>query len=155
MSELLQQTQVSVDVENDIVVFRVGRAVARFSYTTAFMIAQQLRLAAGVAGRTAGIPLAERQALKRKPAGEAIQPVDIPDHDQSDLRWSVTNQGELVCLRIGDLIARWEAGPAMHIAAWFREGGRQAKQWAGDTSKTLRVAGILTDANENARLRGS
>lgn len=152
MSELLEPTNVSVDVENDIVVFRVGHATARFSYSSAFMIAQEMRLAAGVAGRAAGIPLEDRQELKRVPAQKEVRPVDTPDKGAGGLRWLVTNQGVLVCLQIGDLVARWEAAPAMQIAAWFREGGRQAKRWAGDSSRTLRLAGILTDANENARL---
>lgn len=156
MSELLEPTNVSVDVENDVVVFRVGRAKARFSYSSAFMIAQEMRLAAGVAGRAAGIPIEERQDLKRQPSQKEVRPVDTPDAlDASEagaLRWRVTIQGELVCLQIGSLVARWEAGPAMQIAAWFREGGRQAKRWAGDSSKTLRLAGILTDAAENTRL---
>ncbi len=152
MSELLEPMQVSVDVENDIVVFRVGHATARFSYSSAFMIAQQMRLAASVAGRAAGIPLEERKALKRQPAQKEVRPVDTPAAGARELRWAVTNQGELVCLQIGSLLARWEAPAAMNIAAWFREGGRQAKRWAGDSSKTLRLAGILTDANANARL---
>jgi len=152
VSELLEPTAVSVDVENDIVVFRVGRATARFSYSSAFMIAQEMRLAASVAGRAAGIPLEERQELKRQPSQKEVRPVDTPDAGAGALRWIVTIQGELVCLQIGSLVARWEAAPAMQIAAWFREGGRQAKRWAGDSSRTLRLAGILTDANENARL---
>ncbi len=152
MSELLEPTSVSVDVENDIVVFRVGQATARFSYSSAFMIAQQMRLATGVAARTAGATLEQRRALKRQPAADHVRPVDQPAVPSGDLRWKVTNEGELVCLQIGDLIARWEAPAAGQIASWFREGGRQAKRWAGDTSKTMRVAGILTDAGENRRL---
>ena len=52
---------VSVDVENDVVVFRVGSNLARFSYTTAFMIAQQLRLFSGLAARIAGATLDSRR----------------------------------------------------------------------------------------------
>ena len=57
-----------------------------------------------------------------------------------------------VAVRLGEVTARWEAPATLTIAGWIREGGRQAKRWAGDTSKTLRLAGILTDAEENRRL---
>ena len=152
MTELLKREDVSVDVENDVVVFRVGLNVARFSYTSAFMIAQQLRLMAGLAARIAGATLEQRRAIKRQPDEDAVRTVSGPKIPSGDLRWRVWNEGELVALQIGDLVARWEAPAAGTIASWFREGGRQAKAWAGDTSKTLRLAGILTDASENARL---
>lgn len=156
MTTLLKREDVSVDVENDIVVFRVGSGVARFSYTSAFMIAQRLRLMAGLAARIAGATLEQRRAIKRQPTEDDVHSISgaklVPS---GDLRWRVWNEGELVVLQIGDLVARWEAPAAGTIASWFREGGRQAKVWAGDTSKTHRYAGILTDANENARLRGS
>ena len=55
MSELFESTGVSVDVENDVVVLRVGDKMARFSYTSAFMVAQRMRLVSNVAGRIAGV----------------------------------------------------------------------------------------------------
>lgn len=152
MSELLEPTAVSIDVENDVVVFRVGSNLARFSYTSAFMIAQQLRLFSGLAARIAGATLEQRREIKRQPDEDNVRSISQPNLPRGDSRWRVSNEGELVVLQIGDLVARWEAPAAGTIASWFREGGRQAKAWAGDTSKTMRLAGILTDANENARL---
>lgn len=155
MSELLQRQHISVDVENDIVVFRLAKHVARFSYGTAFLIAQRLRLAANVAGRAAGISPGERSEMKREAPHTDEFEVAIGGGKvvNAGLRWNVWNEGELVCFQFGDLIARWQAPAAMQIAAWFREGGRQAKLWAGDTSKTLSLAGVLTDANANANLK--
>lgn len=153
MTELLQPTEVSLDSENDIVVFRVGRKVARFSYTSGFMIAQELRLTANVAARIAGIPAAERRDMKRAPAGlEDVRAVELEEGPLDDARWKVTNEGALVAFQVRDWTARWEAPAAMTIASWFRLRAREGKAWAGDKSKTLRVAGILTDASENARL---
>lgn len=152
MSELLEPTAVSIDVENDVVVFRVGPNLARFSYTSAFMIAQQLRLFSGLAARIAGATLEQRRELKRQPVEDNVRSISQPNIPSGDSRWRVWNEGELVLLQIGDLVARWEAPAAGTIASWFREGGRQAKAWAGDTSKTMRLAGILTDAEENRRL---
>lgn len=152
MSELLEPTAVSVDVENDVVVFRVGSNKARFSYTTAFIIAQQLRLFSGLAARIAGATLEQRREIKHQPTEDDVHSVKASNAPSGDSRWRVWNEGEIVALQIGDLVARWEAPAAGTIASWFREGGRQAKVWAGDTSKTMRLAGILTDASENRRL---
>ena len=152
MSQLLQRENVSVDVENDVVVFRVAGEVARFSYPTSFIIAQRLRLSAGVAARTAGANSIERFKMKREAAPEELVAKVRVDHVLGGSTWRVWVEGELVAFQFDNKIARWEAPAAMKIAAWFREGGRQAKHNAGDTSQTLRIAGILTDANENARL---
>ncbi len=152
MSELAESTRVSVDVEHDVVVFRVGSNRARFSYTSAFMIAQQLRLFSGLAARIAGATLEQVREIKRNPVEDNVRPISQPNVPSGDSRWRVWNEGEIVALQIGDLVSRWSAPDAGIIASWFREGGRQAKVWAGDTSKTMRVAGILTDASENRRL---
>jgi len=155
VSELLKRENITVDVENDVVVFRVADQVARFSYPTAFMIAQRLRLSAGVAARVAGALPGERFEMKRQAAPEELVADVAIDTVNGSPRWNVWNEGELVAFQFGNQIARWESPNAMTLAAWFREGGRQAKHNAGDTSQTIRLAGILTDANKNARLRGS
>ena len=153
MTELLKREEVSLETENDIVVFRVGPKVARFSYTSAFIIAQELRLTGNVAARVAGIPAQDRFDMKRQaPAAEDVRAVDVVEQPTDDARWKVWNEGALVAFRVRDWTARWEAPAAMTIASWFRARAREGKAWAGDTSKTLRVAGILTDASENARL---
>jgi len=155
VSEVLKREDLSVDVEFDVVVFRVADHLARFSYPTAFMIAQRLRLSAGVAARVAGVTQEERRDMKRQDAPHELNAgVQITNlsNGKPELRWDAWPEGALVAFQFGNTTARWEADKAMIVAAWFREGGRQAKHNAGDTSQTIRVAGILTDANENARL---
>ena len=151
MSELLKREDVAVDVENDAVVFRVARNAARFSYSQAFDIAQRLRLCAGVAARNAGMDREDRSELKRQEAPEHLV-ADVRVTDAEAIKWDAWIKGELVAFQFGATIAKWEAPAAMTIASWFREGGRQAKHNAGDRFKTLRVAGILTDASLNASL---
>lgn len=152
MSQIFERTDVSVDVENDVVVLRVGDKMARFSYTSAFMVAQRMRLFAGYAARIAGAGSGERSKLKRHADEANVRPINGGPARDSTKPWDVWNEGEVVAVRLGVVTARWEAPAALTIAGWIRVGGRQAKAWAGDTSKTLRVAGILTDAAENARL---
>ena len=155
MSELFERTGVSVDADDDIVVLRVGKMKARMSYTLAFQIAQRMRLHGGVAARIAGAGALERFKLKREADEANLRLIAGGEPPKNDKPWDVWHEGELVAVRLKEVIARWEAPAALTIAGWIREGGRQAKRWAGDTSKTHRYAGILTDANENARLRGS
>ncbi len=155
MSEVFARTGVSVDADDDIVVLRVGKMKARMSYTLAFQIAQRMRLHGGVAARVAGATPVERFHLKRKADELNLKPVGNGEARQNDKPWDVWTEGQLVCVRLKEVIARWEAPAALTIAGWIRVAGRQAKHWAGDTSRTRRFAGILTDANENARLRGS
>lgn len=155
MTDLLQRENVSVDVERDVVLFKVGKYNATFHYVTAFQIAQRLRLAANVAGRAAGIPGAERGHQKRQVVGEehfAGSKLSEDGRLDGGYKWDVSTDGSLVVFQVADLIAKWEAPAAMEIAAWFREAGRRGKRWAGDTSKTISVAGILTDAAANERL---
>lgn len=151
MSELLQREDISVDVENVVVVFRVAEHSARFSYPTGFNIAQKLRLVSGVAARIAGANPEERFEMKRQEAPHELNAgVELDGVDGSG--WDAWNEGELVAFQFGGTIARFEADKGMTLASWFRQRSREAKRNAGDTSETLRIAGILTDANENARL---
>lgn len=152
MSRLFERTGVSVDADDDIVVLRVGKMKARMSYTLAFQIAQRMRLHGGVAARIAGATPKERFALKRKADEADLRPIDNIEVQDNGKPWDVWHEGELVCVRLKAVVARWEAPAALTIAGWIRVAGRQAKRWAGDTSKTHRYAGILTDAADNDRL---
>ena len=150
MSEILKREDVSVDVDGVVVVFRVAKHEARFSYPTAFDIAQRLRLCANGASRNAGIPREERADMKRQdPPESLLADVRVDEPGRMDgTTWDAWIQGELVAFLFGNMIAKWEAPAAMTIASWFREGGRQAKHNAGDRVKTIRIAGTLTDASK-------
>jgi hypothetical protein len=155
VSELAQREDVSVATDDDVVVFTVGKHAARFSYHSAFLIAQRLRLSANVAGRLSGCTRQEVTDMKRQPVHpEQVSEVILDDGHgaHGNHPWEVRAEGELVVFQISDQIIQWSAPAAMEIAAWFREAGKQAKRWAGDTSRTLNIAGILTDANANASL---
>jgi hypothetical protein len=149
---LFQREDVAVDVQRDVVVFKVGPHTARFAYETAFVVAQRLRLSANVAARTAGVAKGERADLKR----QRVDPDQFAESHAIEggrldfgFQWNVWTEGELVAFQFGNEIARWDAPSAMTIATWFREGGRQAKAWAGDTSRRLNIAGVLSDASRN------
>ncbi len=148
MSELLVRENIAVDVENDVVVFRVADQSARFSYYSGFRIAQRLRLAAGVAARAAGAPSEERRDMKRQEAPEALAAdIRVEGGDGIGPVWDVWTDGELVAFQFGPTILRVEADKGMTLASWFRQRSKEAKQNAGDTSQIINIAGVLTDAS--------
>lgn len=154
MSTVLAPTRVQVQAKNDIVVFSIGRAQTSLGYETALKIAQGLRLASNLAGRYAGIHLDERRELKRTPEVEApVAPGGVNTAPRNaGLPWTVNVVGELVEFTLGEFSARFQAPDAATVAGWLRAQAKVAKAWAGDTSKTLRLAGNLTDAETNDRL---
>src|SRR5690606_5946630 len=143
--------------ENDIVALRLGRAEARFSYGTAASIAQGLRVASNAAFRADRVPLDERQALRRALPDElSAAPPHAERRQTSEARrpgprWEVRVEGSLVALQIGNVVARLEPDAALAVAGWMRLRAREAKRWAGDRSRTIRAAGLLTDAETNYR----
>lgn len=152
---LLTKTRVDVVRRNDVVELQIGRSTASFGYNTAFHIAQGLRLASNLTGRRAGIPAAERRDLRAvlPDLDEAIQASaaeTLPS--ASSVPWEVKVDGELVILVIGDFVAKFESDTAAAIAGSIRARAKEAKAWSGDRGRTLRAAGNLQDAADNARL---
>lgn len=157
--DLLRPQQFSVTTENDIVIFAAGSGVARFSYTTAAAIGQGLRVAGGAALRNEGVKPLERAAMKRDlpdAAAEAALAAP-PMHDDRrntaspGTRWAVVVEGAIVRFNIGNVSIAMEANTALTLGNWLRVRAREAKLWAGDTARVIRMSGILTDAAENYR----
>lgn len=157
--DLLRREHLSVETENDIVIFTARRAVARFSYGTAAAIAQGLRLAGGFVLRMAHVPAVERSEMKRELPDAAVEAALAapPFHDERrnttspGTRWAVQIEGSLVLFVIGNVTIKMEADTALTVGAWMRVRAREAKRWAGDTGKTIRARGVLTDAAANYR----
>ena len=62
-------------------------------------------------------------------------------------RIEVTSEGEQVKLTIGNATVGFHYETALTIAAWLRTRAKEAKARAGDTSRSWRAIGILTDLN--------
>ena len=146
---------VVVSDENDIVTVKIGRATARFSYQTAFRLAQHMRLNAKCAMRVSGIDVKEHRSITAR-AIEKLQTrlsrVRRASRERPNLNYEVTSVGESVHLQIGNIGIDMDHDAALEIAGWIREHGRKAKRWAGDTGKSLSIVGHLSDAEENYRL---
>lgn len=157
--DLLRPEQFSVEAENDIVIFRVGSGIARFSYFTASAIAQGLRVAGGTALRSEGVIPTERFEMKRDLPAAAVEAAIAapPFHDDRrntsspGTRWAVALDGALVRFNIGNVSIAMEANTALTLGNWMRVRAREAKRWAGDTGRVIRMSGVLTDAAANYR----
>jgi len=157
---VLSPERVRVSAENDVVVLQVGRAQARFSYNTAAMIAQGMRLAANQAAMVgkarpderqamrAALPLGTHEAMLNAKASEERRATNTAT---ASMRWSTGVMGELVTFDLGNVHMEFEPETAYQISHWLRIQARVAKLWSGDTGRTMRVSGTLTDAEQNYR----
>lgn len=155
MNDVLQRQTVAVNTDGDKVLLAIGRHGMRFGYNTGFEIAQALRMAGKFAARIAGATVEERRAMVQDdtevPAAKRDSQTAV---DMVGKPWAVRVEGERVALTIGNVRMNAAPADALTIAGWVRSKSKEAKRNAGDRSRTLRVRGTLTDAEENYR-RGS
>lgn len=67
--------------------------------------------------------------------------------------FEVTNEGSLVKVRFGNVPITMDHKTALQLAQFLRVSGRKAKALAGDTSMDFKAFGLLTDAEQDERLR--
>jgi hypothetical protein len=65
--------------------------------------------------------------------------------------YRVWSEGSLVKIQFGDIPITMEYSVALELAQFLRISGKQSKANAGDTSRTIRALGMLTDAETDER----
>ena len=156
MDALLSKHHIDVSTDCDVVVFKIGRAQARLTYASAFTISQRLRLHSKAGMDWAGDNNRQwvaRGQLDSGPAPRALplgpgtgQPAQIRPQDPRKAI-GIVNEGELVVMRLGaNVSAKFHYEVALKLSEWLRLRAREAKAWAGDTSRGLSVMGLLHDA---------
>ena len=155
MSDILTRERVNVQQGKDLVRLQLGDRNVLLYYQTAFAILQGMRVAAKAA------MVFEGNKIKkwREFANDDIppSPAPVPLHHEyrrsgntSNLKkWNVSFGGALVILRLDDLTVKFHYSDAFYLQAWMRLAAKQAKRWAGDSTKSLRATAHLTDAEEN------
>ena len=151
---LLQKIKYGATANLDMVDIRVASMRPRVPYQVAFEIAHKLRMAAKRAARW------DRQAatLSHDFMGDLN---DCPAPNRSFRRSKLTsnvkrylidvNDG-LVQVGFNDSLMEIEYEAALKLHAKIRVEARRAKAWAGDSSTTSRLLGMVTDAEEDDRL---
>ncbi len=151
MSKLLSNRNVSVETDNDRVIFTVDRTAFPMPYAVAFRLAAGVKLACKQAMRITKESLANAEAYTKSDFEVAVNEVSLVRRNLPVPRfeWSCEYQGEMVYVWFGDVEIGFHFSDGLKIAQWIRLGGTQAKRWAGDTSKAIHAAGILTNAEDN------
>lgn len=57
----------------------------------------------------------------------------------------------MVVMRLGNVEVKLPYETAFQLSQWLRVRAKEAKRFAGDTSRHWSVIGVITDANETRR----
>jgi len=154
---VLTQQNVGVDSLYDLVILKLGDRRLRIPYQNVFEIVNNMRMAAKMAGRHEGVaPPSWRQVLESV-RGQLPEPAKRHPHfrrsmEQPNVKnWRVGGEGSLVVLNFDDLEFKTHFSDALRLMELMRAHAHRAKNWAGDTSKSMRMTANLTDAANNAK----
>lgn len=151
MGELLTKQRIAVNTDLDRVVLSVARTAYPMPYAAANKIAAGMRLASKRAMRISGEPVRNWRAISRVEYYPEIKEI-APLRRMTLTRqfdWSVQVDGERVILILGNCQAGFHFHDALKVSQWLKHAARQAKAWAGDSSKSVVSIGYLTDAEDN------
>lgn len=143
----------SVFTDMDRVVFRIDKTDFFVPYAQVFKMALQLQL---ISKRSKAI-IHETESWVTLTDADNIE---IRDYNtvkpytkiKGKFDWEFRTDSELIYFRLKDFITSFHFVGGLQLAHMIRIAGKQAKAWAGDTSKMKTAAGILTDAEENYKL---
>lgn len=141
---MLTQQGLSVDVEDDRVLLKVGSAVARFPYMSAHRIAQRLRLYAKAAMDCGNANSREWRNVASPMGVAATRMGSGKPTSKARKMVGVSNEGVLVVLDLDGFKLKMEHETALTLASWLVTRAKQAGAWAGDPGGALLVAGRLS-----------
>ncbi len=151
---LLQKIKYGATANLDMVDIRVADMRPRVPYQIAFEIAHKLRMAAKRAARWDRQPA----TLSHDYMGDLK---DVPRPNRAFRRSKLTSNMRRYLVGTNDRMVQIgfnnscmdiEYEDALKLHAKIRIEARRAKAWAGDTSTTSRLLGMVTDAEEDDRL---
>ena len=144
------------DDKQDMVVVRMGDMRPMVPYQTAFSIAQAVRVGCKEAARF------DRASAKFWREMNTEDPkLDLPRPNRKFRRsklvsnvdfWEVVVSMPLVRLLFNGEGKEFDYESGIKLSNSIRRAGHRAKAWAGDSSKTRRVLGSLTNAEDDYRL---
>ena len=157
MGVILEKLQFGADDNQDMVDMRLGTLRPRMPYQNAFDLVLRLQLGCKMAAR------ADRQAATfvQDMEGELESLEDCPPAHRGFRRsilggnvrvYEVRARGTLVCIQFDDEIIEMEYEDGIRFHRMLHRAARRAKAWAGDTGRSRRMLGNLTDAEEDDRL---
>lgn len=123
-------------------------------YQTCFKVAAGILMAAKNAARYEGVhPSTWSEILDKQRTNEIREPLSRTFRRTQELpnftSWSVAFDHNLVTFKFDDLIIQMHFGDAFRLYGMVRVAGKNAKRWAGDTSRQWTTRAHLADAEEN------
>ncbi len=92
----------------------------------------------------------ELEDYERTPFENTLSPVYRRSGLMTNVKtWKVTQENQLVVLRFNDQYFKFHYADAVVLHAWLGHAAKEAKRWAGDSSRQWRVFARLTDAEDN------
>jgi hypothetical protein len=155
MSNILKSEVVGASSENDLVHLQLGRHKIHLYYQTAFDIVNSIRMAAKLSLRHEGLQMPDWRALDAEVAAQLPPKVKRNriyrrTNAQSNIsRWSVDWEGSLVVLHFDELTCKMHYADAFRLHGLLRHVATNAKNWAGDPSRSMRATAYLNNAEEN------
>lgn len=153
MKDLFTFEQVNVRQGLDLVELQLGSNKIRLYYHDAFTICSKLQGNATFALRY------ERNNPKLWEELNAYEhkPITVPLHPRyrrsglaSNVKvYKVSFEGQLVILQFDTLVAKFHYSDIPKLRAHMYRAAKQAKRWAGDSSRQWNIFARLTDAEDN------
>ena len=63
--------------------------------------------------------------------------------------WQITHENQLVVMQFNDQVFKFHYEDAVVLHHWLGRAAKEAKRWAGDSSRQWRLFARLTDAEDN------
>ncbi len=143
----------SVKQGMDLIQLNLGDRSVLLYYHTVLDICMKIRGLATFALRYERNPptlIRELEKYEKEPITEPLSPVYRRSGLATNVEsWKVTYENQLVVMRFNDQFFKMHYVDAIVLHAWLGRAAKQAKRWAGDSSRQWRLFARLTDAEDN------
>ncbi len=153
MSEVLTQQKCAAGAAYDMVGLKFGAQEFLLYYQTAFNLAAGVLMSAKLAARYEGVHPSEWSDAAKIVQQAPFEPLHreyrrtgaIPNFE----KWSVAFEENLVVIKFDRATIKMHYSNAFELYGWIRTAAKNAKRWAGDTSRQWTTRASLRDAEEN------
>ncbi len=155
MPDILLPDTVNAKSVLDVVHLQLGAHTIKMFYQTSFEVTNGVRMAAKLAMRHEGVQIPDwREVLAsvqtQMPFRERTHHGYRRSNELSNItKWDIKWNGSLVVLVFDELTCKLHYSDALRLHTILRRASQNAKAWAGDESKTMRMTAYLNDAEEN------
>jgi len=153
MNEVLSKQVCTAAYAQDMVRLKFGSHSVLMYYQTAFEIAAGVLSASKQAGQYEGVHPSRWSEYVNMVPQTPMEPLSLfyrrGDHPSNFTSWSVAFERNLVVFTFDQTIIKMHFGNAFEMYGLIRLAGKNAKNWAGDTSRQWTTKATLTDAEQN------